>query len=351
MNCPKCGEVCSCIMEPSRSVVPDDIGSAEMQPVSSQGSDATEWRDELASRLNRYRARRKAPPPRYPSLRLPFERVEAAGRPCPPSEKPSVRAFEPVSNQALALDGMQQLPPLPPEPGYQTPAASDYAPTRVAIHSAPPPTAKIIEFPRFAWAPPPPNLDQLAEPVMDRPRILDVPDVVPPGPALGGITIEPIAVAEPEKRLGIDVPLQSAPLGRRLAAALTDGLIVSIAAGLFGLIFWKVAEIRPPRLQVLELSAGLLFMFWAAYQYLLVVHSARTPGLLLARLELAHFNGTPARRSVRRWRVLASFLSALSLGMGYVWLFLDEDSLCWHDRITRTYLAPRKVDTKNKPQP
>ena len=26
--------------------------------------------------------------------------------------------------------------------------------------------------------------------------------------------------------------------------------------------------------------------------------------------------------------------------MGYAWLFLDEDSLCWHDRITHTYLAP-----------
>jgi hypothetical protein len=28
--------------------------------------------------------------------------------------------------------------------------------------------------------------------------------------------------------------------------------------------------------------------------------------------------------------------------MGYVWLFLDEDILCWHDRITHTYLAPVK---------
>jgi hypothetical protein len=45
---------------------------------------------------------------------------------------------------------------------------------------------------------------------------------------------------------------------------------------------------------------------------------------------------------MRRWRVLASFLSAASVGMGYAWVFLDEDSLCWHDRITHTYLAPRK---------
>jgi hypothetical protein len=27
--------------------------------------------------------------------------------------------------------------------------------------------------------------------------------------------------------------------------------------------------------------------------------------------------------------------------MGYAWVFLDEGSLCWHDRITHTYLAPK----------
>ncbi len=49
-------------------------------------------------------------------------------------------------------------------------------------------------------------------------------------------------------------------------------------------------------------------------------------------------------RRLRRWRVLASYLSAVSLGMGYAWVFLDEDSLCWHDRITHTYLAPIRRD-------
>jgi len=25
--------------------------------------------------------------------------------------------------------------------------------------------------------------------------------------------------------------------------------------------------------------------------------------------------------------------------LGYAWCFFDEDQLCWHDRITRTYMA------------
>ena len=32
-------------------------------------------------------------------------------------------------------------------------------------------------------------------------------------------------------------------------------------------------------------------------------------------------------------------LSALSLGLGFLWCLLDEDMLCWHDRMTRTYLT------------
>ena len=99
--------------------------------------------------------------------------------------------------------------------------------------------------PGIAWGPPVPPPDQLAEPVGGRPRILEVPEVAPPAPALGGITIEAVERAEVEKRPGIDIPLQSAPLGRRLAAALIDGLIVVAASTLFGFIFWKLAAVQP----------------------------------------------------------------------------------------------------------
>jgi len=40
--------------------------------------------------------------------------------------------------------------------------------------------------------------------------------------------------------------------------------------------------------------------------------------------------------------VLASFLSAVSLGLGYLWCLLDQDGLCWHDRITRTYVQSER---------
>ena len=321
-----------------------EVSDLPVEPVS-QDADAPAWRDELSDRLSRYRARRKVRPPRYPSLSLKFDAPD--GSIANATSGSALAEFEPISSHALALDGMRREPSVAAEPDVQPRQASaaEFAapPARQPVVHA---SAKIIEFPRFAWGPPPPPPDQLAEPVSERPRILEVPEVAPPLPALGGITIEAVEQQEAAKRPGIDIPLQSAPLGLRFVAALVDGLIIAAGSALFGYIFWKVAAVRPPLLQILGLAAGISCLFWAAYQYLMIVYAASTPGLRLAGLELARFDGTSTIRSLRRWRVLAACLSAVSAGMGYGWVFLDEDALCWHDRITHTYLAPRRPQPK-----
>ena len=331
--------------------------SSDSSPAAgSEVRDGDAWRDELSERLNRYRARRKAPPPRYPSLSLRFENFESdpranasRGSSLPP------HSFETASNHALALDGLRPQPLSASESQVQSrEVPRESAPPSIRQAIAPPPahsraerpSAKIIEFPRFAWGPPPPPSDQLAEPVSERPRILEVPEVAAPLPALGGISIEAVERPEAEKRPGIDIPLQSAPLGRRFLASLVDGMIVAAASALFGFIFWKVTAVRPPLVQILGLAAAIPCLFWSAYQYLLIVYAGSTPGLRVAGLELVRFDGTSTTRSLRRWRVLAACLSGLSLGMGYAWVFLDEDALCWHDRITHTYLAPANRQPK-----
>ncbi len=349
MNCPKCGEVCHCLTEPPPNSLP--IGSpAETAEPALAGTDAapadepnSAWRGELAARLSRYRARRKAPPPRYPSLKLPFETTASSPR-ASMDESSRFPAFESVSNNALALDVPRNesvIEAVAAEAGRE-PVPRTATPVRQPVTQV---SAKIIEFPRFAWAPPSPPPDQLAEPVSDKPRILEVPETAPSPPALGGISIEPAQIQEIEKRPGIDFPLQSAPLGRRLIACFLDALLVVVASALFGFIFWKVAAIRPPELQLYTLAGGVLCAFWILYQYLLIVYSGTTLGLRAVGLALTQFDGRPTTRSLRRWRVLASYLSALSLGMGYAWVFLDEDSLCWHDRITHTFLSPGKTNS------
>jgi uncharacterized RDD family membrane protein YckC len=366
MNCPQCGEVCSCPSDYREPGLPEShpdkileaalppfppadarAGTLESAPPDSVSKDEEQadaaWREELAARLNRYRSRRKIRPPRYPSPQLPFDGLERSRNVDP---VPRHANFEPLSASALALnDAAPSHPPreaLPAESALQPAPNLPLAPPAEKIGPQNAASAKIIEFPRFAWAPPSPPPDQLAEPVLDRPRILEVPETAPPPPALGGITIEPAESPKVEKQPGVDFPLQSASLSRRIFAFLIDGLIIAAASALFGFVFLKVARVRPPMPQVLLLAATVPVLLCAIYDYLLIVYGSRTPGLLAAGLELARFDGNSTSRSIRRWRVLASYLSAVSLGMGYAWVFLDEDALCWHDRITRTYLAPRR---------
>jgi RDD family len=385
MPCPLCGDICRCSADAYSTASPRWLADDDARPAAAPShaepetpeadapnsrpkaetavpsnndsnqpapDDSQVWRQEVAARLNRYQARRKPRPPRYPSLRLRFDEDDAVpgASDISADSAPFSHRMATSSNHALALDGFtDNVPhvlesPVPGPEALPQHASAPIAPTTVP--SVAPTTAKIIEFPR-SWTPPQAPLDELAEPVLDRdrPRILEAPELVPPAPALGGITIEPARRPEMEKRPGIDIPLQSAPLTRRVFAAAVDGVIIAVAGALFGFIFWKLTAIRPPQFQIMGLAAGLSGLFWCAYQYLLLVYSGTTPGLRLASLELARFDGSPAGRRLRRWRVLASFLSAASLGMGYAWVFLDEDSLCWHDRITHTYLAPKGQTT------
>jgi uncharacterized RDD family membrane protein YckC len=294
----------------NRSIVPK---AADYSPSADEGS----WRQQVTERLNNYQARRRPRGPRYPSLQLKFEEQAWPIT----SKEASMSSASQVNSASIALS--------PTAPSSSSPE----------IAPIPVPPAKLIEFPRSSAALPS-RVEELAEPVFDRPRILEGPEVPPPSVALGGILIERLEQPADEKRPGFEMPLQSATMPRRLAATMIDGFIVLVGLTAFSYIFWRITAMIPPT----RLAAGIVVVvggtLWAAYQYLLIVYCGTSPGLKIAKLKLSHFDGTHVPRKTRRWRVLASILSGLSLGLGYAWCFLDEDQLCWHDRITRTYMAP-----------
>ncbi len=214
-------------------------------------------------------------------------------------------------------------------------------------------SAKVIEFPRSA-AIPVSHPSDLADPVFDRsrPRIVEAPEILPPPPALGGMLIEPAHRELADRRTDYRPAVPSATITRRVLAALMDGVIVATALTACAAIFVRLnPSLNPirapfPLLAVAPLARTTLaaalgvgaVLLWAAYEFLFVVYTGSTPGLRAARLRLAGFNGSPLHRRARRWRVLASLLSAFSAGLGYLWCVLDQDGLCWHDRITRTHI-------------
>ncbi len=272
--------------------------------------DSEVWRGEVAARLERYRARRKPRPPRYPSLWLEFDTPEATSRS--------------ASRESVARDEFAETAPV--------------ASAAAASTEEPPVPAKILAFPRSSAAPPVP-VYELADPVPSQPRILEVAETPAQPPALGGITIN--APSEDGRRNEEHFGVTPASVPRRLAAALADAFVVGVACALAGAVFWQIVRVRPPVVQLAGICVVTAAGLWALYQYLLIVYSGRTPGLWLAGLELTCLNGSVVTRSRRRWRVLASFLSLASLGLGYVWALIEADRLAWHDRMTGTCMAVR----------
>ena len=215
------------------------------------------------------------------------------------------------------------------------------APSRRVRLAEPDSSARILAFPRLAMAPPR-RVDELADPILERPRILEVPDTPPPPPALGGILIGPVERME-VKPSEFEVPLQSASLSRRTLATAIDALAILSCVVLFANIFQAITPTAVPTAQMLAVSAALFGVFWASYHFLALIYCGTTLGLRLARLQLRSFDGKAVLRHTRRWRAITAALSAACLGMGYAWCLLDEDQLCWHDRITKTYVSPQSV--------
>ncbi len=329
----------------------------ELAPASQSGSDA--WRSEVAARLARYRTRRKPRAPRYPSLLLPFDSSDNWSRSAPAiaAAMPSDESFPPQQAEIRRelSSGASISPRFSSDFSFEFPSN---VPPQSAEHQTSPPTppepepsAKIIEFPRSA-AIPVFHASLLADPILDRPRIIEAPEVLPPPPALGGILIEPAPPALTDPRAGSESRVQSASIPRRLLATSLDALILAVALSAFAAIFLRFSPIVHGPIPLLAGAAAVIaVLLWMVYQFVFVVYTASTPGLRAARVALANLDGSAVPRPMRRWRVLASFLSAFSAGLGYLWCFVDQDSLCWHDRITRTHLQPVKLTEPARPLP
>jgi uncharacterized RDD family membrane protein YckC len=310
------------------------------------------WRVELVSRLERYRRRRKPRTPHYPSLLLPFDAPEGWSRPTAPSGLAAARTaqvltataragqdprFDPNAGPtAVRALGRAELYPVEPRSASQGSREQGSHPYPAPV---PEQSARLIEFPRSA-AIPVFRPSELADPIFDRPRIVEAPEILPPPPALGGMMIEPAYQEPSDRRAGADFPAasRSASIFRRALAVGVDAAIIAMAVAGSAAIFLRLNPIRGP-LPILAGALGAVaVLLFVAYEFLFVVYTGSTPGMRAARLRLAAFDGSPLNRRLRRWRVLASLLSAFTAGLGYLWCVVDQDRLCWHDRITRTHV-------------
>ncbi|HXE91953.1 MAG TPA: RDD family protein [Terriglobales bacterium] len=264
-----------------------------------------DWRQEVASRLHAYRSRRRRRAENA-SLSLNFEAEGAA------PEAPNVIVFPRLQVAAGPAARVEYRAPGVPEPP-----------------PVPAPSVPVAET------------EELAEPVADAPQILEAPPVEEAAEAVSSelaLALETDEAPLPADAENIDLPLPVAPIELRLFAALVDVLVVLVATVLFAAVFLQIAGTPPAGKLLLAALLAVPTAFWCLYQYLFLVYGGTTPGMRVARLELRTFEGERPWRVERRNRALAVVVSCISLGLGFLWSLVDEDSLAWHDRITRTFL-------------
>jgi uncharacterized RDD family membrane protein YckC len=136
--------------------------------------------------------------------------------------------------------------------------------------------------------------------------------------------------------------VQYAGFLRRLAAALLDAVLIGIIASalaltLFGfdnLTAWQsFSEEQPfePLSLLLNQALPVIFTlaFWQLWQ--------ATPGKLLldCRIVDARTLGKPSFGQFLL-RYLGYLLSALALGLGFLWILFDQRRQGWHDKLART---------------
>ena len=359
MSCPVCGKEPPCAHVRGVAAFLMEQHTASDEPAGPESNSTqdppreTSWRREVVSRVQLHRARRHKRGHGDGAMEFDFGPEEALAV----TEEPVVRGR--LSRYAATKS---HLPPA----GDTDRADEDVA---ALITSEPP---KVIRFPRqpaiarnqeihdwrFQPEPsqplpdmPPRILDDVEPSASDTATPYDTPDYLP--------QVDRAAAAPPPEQMELlpsfdDIRLESAhiraqteseavprpaSLQERFIAGAVDVTAVVLAVVVFEITFVYLAEDNPHSRVALLCGLCVSAALWVLFQYLFLVHGQGTPGMRLAELELATFDGKPVTRYACRWRALASTLSALALGLGYAWALVDEDQLGWHDRITETLVC------------
>ena len=129
------------------------------------------------------------------------------------------------------------------------------------------------------------------------------------------------------------------PAHRAMAAAV-DASIVLIALAVFGIIFRLAGGEF-----VLDAKSAPMFLAAAAgvavfYRVLWCLANGDSAGQCWTHLRLVNFDGQRPTRTQRFYRLASGLLGFLAAGIGLLWSLVDEETLTWHDHISKTFPTP-----------
>jgi uncharacterized RDD family membrane protein YckC len=266
-----------------------------------------EWRQELTHRVRTYRAKRERANGADPDSQsaLPFEQQSA----------------DEVLQDTYNSDVSENLdPPSLDEDQYEDPfqATLAAAAARISMEDTDPgiDTSKIKT-----------NRDTVEHLVIDvsRPAVDEEPEVV-------------------QRLASLTMPVDSqllpvADISMRRRAGLVDAVCLTLAfAGIFGLFAAFGGRLALAKIDA-AVCGAIAVLLYTQYFTLFTVMGGATPGMMLAGLRLASFDGTAPKPAQLAWRSFGYLISGCTLFMGFLSTLWDEDRLSWHDRISQTYIT------------
>jgi uncharacterized RDD family membrane protein YckC len=248
----------------------------------------TEWRGEVAERLQAYRVRRRRATPNEAQSRLPFEAVR---------EEPKVPASIALAETPLRKDATEEFS------------------FTIAIGR---PSRKLAqEHSRM-------EIDVSLPIENEKDRAKE-------------------SASEPTEEASGLYPVASIE-DRRLAALVDAGCLL-FAYGGFLTLFGSLGG----QFTFSKLSAAVCLTTFAIvylqYFTLFTIFGGTTPGMMIRGLQVVSFSGEEPTPRQMLWRSAGYVLSAGTLFLGFLWSMWDEDQLTWHDRISHTYLSTAQTYT------
>jgi uncharacterized RDD family membrane protein YckC len=233
-----------------------------------------------------------------------------------------------VSFQATALAPAPSFDAEPAAPVAETPKRAMVArQTRLFAEESP----KVLQFPPVAKPPAEPKPKQHRRPAQRPPDSQAFLDFLPPAPHAPRTLKTSV-----EAVIYCDAPVAT-PVHRAVGSAVDFGLI-GTGIAVFLLSFYMFGgEFARLNLGVALGYCGAFLAIAALYGMLWLLGGAETPGQWWTGLRLINFDGTPVNRKERSMRHVAAWLSFFSAGLGFLWSLADEESLTWHDHVSKTF--------------
>jgi len=132
--------------------------------------------------------------------------------------------------------------------------------------------------------------------------------------------------------------LHQAPFGLRMMATTVD--LALVLGAVCGVTLFAATELPHfPAIKTAEfLGIAAVIALCVLYQGFFLYIGEATPGMRWAQISWCTFDDEYPSREERRGRLVAMLVSLLPMGLGALWAIFDEDRMCWHDRLSRTYL-------------